>query len=166
MNQLLNRVGRALIAFLFVPAGLAKFAAPAPFLEHMAAHGVPGVLLPFVAALEIAAGLSILTGIFARHFAFALGLFCVATAAIFHFNFADHAERTLFLKDLAIAGGLFSLATSWPIGRYLDEASLEPSVPRTATKLGTSRDHRCSATCLNVAISGFSSFPCIRQRTS
>jgi putative oxidoreductase len=133
MNQLLNLVGRALIASLFVPAGAAKFAAPAPFLEHMAAHGVPGVLLPFVAALEIAAGLSILTGIFARHFAFALGLFCVATAAIFHFNFADHAERTLFLKDLAIAGGLFSLATSWPIGRYLDDASLEPSVPRAAT---------------------------------
>ena len=84
-------------------------------------------------ALEIAAGLSILTGIFARHFALALGLFCVATGAIFHFNFADHAECTLFLKDLAIAGGLFSLATSWPIGRYLDDASLKPSVPRAAT---------------------------------
>jgi putative oxidoreductase len=60
-------------------------------------------------------------------------VFCLATAAIFHFNFEDHAERTLFLKDLAIAGGLFSLATSWPIGRYLDDASLEPSVPRAAT---------------------------------
>jgi uncharacterized membrane protein YphA (DoxX/SURF4 family) len=35
---------------------------------------LPGVLLPFVAALEIAAALSILTGIFARHFAFALGV--------------------------------------------------------------------------------------------
>ena len=53
----------------------------------------------------------------------------IATAAIFHFNFADYVERTLFLKNLAIV----SLATSWPIGRYLDDALLEPSVPRTAT---------------------------------
>jgi len=71
-----------------------------------------------------------------RYSAFALGMFCVATAAIFHLNFADHAERTLFLKDLAIAGGLFALATSWPIGCYLDDATL--SEPRHATLTGTS----------------------------
>ena len=137
MSQLGNFLGRALIALLFVPAGIVKFVDPAPFLEHMAAHGVPGNLLPLVGLLEVAAGLSILTGLFARHFAIALGLFCVATAAIFHLNFADHAERTLFLKDLAIAGGLFVLATSWPIGRYLDDAMLavpQPGDLRTATR--------------------------------
>jgi putative oxidoreductase len=97
----------------------------------MAAHGVPGLLLPLAGVFEVVAGLLILAGLFTRHSAAALGLFCVATAAIFHPNFADHAERTLFLKDLTIAGGLFALATSWPISRYLDDATR--SEPRNAT---------------------------------
>jgi putative oxidoreductase len=133
MDRLVNFFGRALIALLFVPAGIVKFVSPGPFLDHMAAHGVPGALLPLVGLLEVVAGLSIVTGLFARYSAVALGLFCVATAAIFHLNFADHAERTLFLKDLAIGGGLFVLATSWPISRYLDDAALAPPQERPAT---------------------------------
>jgi len=133
MDRLVNFFGRALIALLFVPAGIVKFVSPGPFLDHMAAHGVPGALLPLVGLLEVVAGLSIVTGLFARYSAVALGLFCVATAAIFHLNFADHAERTLFLKDLAIGGGLFVLATSWPISRYLDDAALAPPQGRPAT---------------------------------
>jgi putative oxidoreductase len=99
MSGLINLLGRGLIALLFVPAGIAKVT-PGPFLEHMAAHGVPGLLLPLVGVFEVVAGLLILAGPFTRYSAAALGLFCVATAAIFHLNFADHAERTLFLKTL------------------------------------------------------------------
>jgi putative oxidoreductase len=138
MSGLINFLGRALIALLFVPAGIAKFATPGPFLKHMAAHGVPGVLLPLVGLFEVVAGLLILTGLFTRYAAAALGLFCVATAAIFHLNFADHAERTLFLKDLAIAGGLFVLATSWPIGRYLEDAAFVGAQAGRDTRLGAS----------------------------
>jgi putative oxidoreductase len=138
VNFLVNFLGRALIALLFVPAGILKFATPGPFLEHMAAHGVPGALLPLVGVLDVVAGLSILAGIFTRYAAAALGLFCVATAAIFHLNLADHAERALFVKDLAIAGGLFALATSWPISRYLDDAALTDAQARDAAPAGAS----------------------------
>jgi len=41
----------------------------------------------------------------------ALAAFCVATAFVFHLDLADKAERTLFFKDLAIAGGLLALAS-------------------------------------------------------
>jgi hypothetical protein len=37
-------------------------------------------------------------------------LFCVATAFAFHLDLADKAERTLFVKDLAIAGALMVIA--------------------------------------------------------
>jgi hypothetical protein len=37
-------------------------------------------------------------------------LFCVATALVFHLDLADKAERTLFIKDLAIAGALMVIA--------------------------------------------------------
>jgi putative oxidoreductase len=42
----------------------------------------------------------------------ALALFCLATAFGFHLDLADKAERTLFVKDLAIAGGLMVVAAS------------------------------------------------------
>jgi putative oxidoreductase len=103
--------GRGLIALLFILAGGAKVAGPAPFLAHMAQHGVPGMLLYAVAALEIGAGTAVLLGWRLRWSAGALALFCVATALVFHLNLADHAERTSFFKDLAIAGGLAVLAT-------------------------------------------------------
>ena len=112
--RLVEMFGRILIAQLFILAGIAKFATPAPFLAHMAAHGVPGGLLPLVGLLEVTAGLAILCGLWIRPAALALGAFCVATALLFHLNLADHAERSLFLKDLAIAGGLFTLGGSKP----------------------------------------------------
>jgi putative oxidoreductase len=91
-------VGRTLLALLFILAGAAKIAGPQPFLDHMAAHHIPGVLLPLVIGwqLPFAAG--------------ALALFCIATAIGFHLNLADKAERTLFVKDLAIAGALMVIA--------------------------------------------------------
>jgi hypothetical protein len=44
----------------------------------------------------------------------------------------------LFLKDLAIGGGLFVLATSWPISRYLDDATFDKARPRDAVLTGAS----------------------------
>jgi putative oxidoreductase len=103
-------LGRGLIAMLFILAGIAKLTGPAPFLAHMAQHGVPGVLLWAVAALEIGAGTAVLLGWRLRYSAGALALFCLATAFVFHLNLADHVERSTFFKDLAIGGGLMTLA--------------------------------------------------------
>ena len=102
--------GRALLALLFILAGVAKILTPKPFLDHMAQHHVPSFLLPAVIGLELAGGLSVLTGWQARWGALALAVFCVLTAVIFHLDWSDKAERTLCLKDLAIAGGLLVLA--------------------------------------------------------
>jgi putative oxidoreductase len=41
----------------------------------------------------------------------ALGLFCLTTAALFHTNCAIRNELLHFEKDLAVAGGMFVLAT-------------------------------------------------------
>lgn len=103
-------LGRALLALLFILAGIAKIAGPQPFLEHMAAHHVPGVLLPLVVALELGAGAALLIGWQLPWSAGALALFCLGTALVFHLDLADKAERTLFIKDLAIAGALMVIA--------------------------------------------------------
>lgn len=102
--------GRTLLALLFILAGAAKIASPQPFLDHMAAHHIPGALLPLVIALELGAGIALLIGWQLPLSAGALALFCVATAFVFHLDLADKAERTLFVKDLAIAGALMVIA--------------------------------------------------------
>lgn len=112
--SLITIAGQVLLAALFILAGIAKITGPQPFLNHMAAHHIPGALLPGVIALELGAGLAILLGWQLSFAAGTLALFCLATAFGFHFDFADKAERTLFFKDLAIAGSLMMIAaTAW-----------------------------------------------------
>jgi putative oxidoreductase len=103
-------IGRTLLALLFILAGAAKIAGPEPFLDHMAAHHIPGVLLSLVILLELSAGGALLIGWQLPFAAGALALFCIATAIGFHLDLADKAERTLFVKDLAIAGALMVIA--------------------------------------------------------
>jgi putative oxidoreductase len=105
-------VGRTLVALLFILAGVAKIAGPRPFLDHMAAHHIPRALLPLVILLELGAGTAVLIGWQLPFAAGALALFCVATAVGFHLDLANKAERTLFIKDLAIAGALMVIAAS------------------------------------------------------
>src|ERR1700742_5339893 len=112
MEKVVTVVGRILVAMLFVLAGVAKLLNPTPFLEHMTHFGVPTWLLPAVIALELGAGLAVLIGWRLRYAAGALAIFCVLTAALFHYQLGINTERTLFLKDLALAGGLFLLAAS------------------------------------------------------
>ncbi|MBL6652621.1 MAG: DoxX family protein [Reyranella sp.] len=125
LPRLASIVGRALIALLFIGAGIAKATGPQPFLEHMAAFGVPSFLLPAVIVLEIGAGLALLVGWRVRDAAGALAGFCLIAAVVFHADLANKAERTLFFKDLAIAGGLLAMAAA------AEAARRERSVPAT-----------------------------------
>lgn len=89
----------------------------------MARLGVPPLVLVLTIALQTIAGFSILVGCQARWGSLALGAFCLATAALFHANFASRNELLQFEKDLAIAGGLFALmvrgAGRWSVDQIL-----------------------------------------------
>jgi putative oxidoreductase len=94
--------------FLHEAATLAaNFDASAAAVAKM---GVPTPLFAATVAVQGAGGLAIALGLGARPAAVALGLFCLATAILFHTNFAIHNELLHFEKDLAIAGGMFVLA--------------------------------------------------------
>ncbi|MCB1789253.1 MAG: DoxX family protein [Gammaproteobacteria bacterium] len=109
--------GRVLLSAIFILAGIAKISGYGATQEYMTAMGVPGALLPLVIALEIGAGGALLLGIRARLAAVLLALFSVAAALIFHADLGDAMQRILFMKNLAIAGGLLMVAAAGA-GRY------------------------------------------------
>jgi putative oxidoreductase len=77
----------------------------------MEGYGIPGLLLYPTIALEIILPLFIIFGYQARLSASLLAIFCLATAFIFHYDFADQMQTIAFLKNIGIAGGfLFIVA--------------------------------------------------------
>lgn len=102
--------GRLLLALIFVHEGFALTLHFGRVVQTMAQLGISVPLLIGVIALQIGAGLSIGLGFLTRFGALALGLFCLATATMFHANLANQNELLHFEKDLAIAGGMFVLA--------------------------------------------------------
>ncbi|MCH9766054.1 MAG: DoxX family protein [Alphaproteobacteria bacterium] len=99
-------LGRALLAAIFILAGWNKITGYDGTVQYMQAFGLPALLLPMVIALELGGGLALLAGFLARWAALALALFSLAAAVIFHSNFSDATQMSMFLKNLAITGGL------------------------------------------------------------
>ena len=100
MTKYNSIVARILLAHIFILAGLNKIGAGyAGTQGYMEAMGVPGMLLPLVILVEIGAGLAVLVGWQTRW-----------AALIFHNNLADQMQMIMFMKNLAIAGGLLLLA--------------------------------------------------------
>jgi putative oxidoreductase len=101
--------GRVLMSSIFIMAGINKISGYAGTQGYMESMGVPGVLLPLVILLELGGGLAILLGWQTRIAAFLLAGFSVLSALIFHANFGDQMQSILFMKNLAMAGGLLFL---------------------------------------------------------
>lgn len=112
LADLVLLVGRLLLSLIFLHEGSALATNITATIDTFAALGLSAPVALAVIALQIGAGLSIATGFFSRLGALALGLFCLATAFLFHTNFASQNELLHFEKDLAIAGGMFVLAVS------------------------------------------------------
>lgn len=103
-------MARLLMAQIFLISGFGKLGAGyAATAAYMKAMGTPPVLLPLVIALEIGGGLALVLGFKIRWAALALALFCVVAGLIFHHNLGDRMQAIMFMKNLAMAGGLLLL---------------------------------------------------------
>jgi len=112
--------GRILLALMFLLAGISKITGYAGTAGYMASAGVPGALLPLVIALEVGGALAIIVGFQTRLVALALAGFSIVAAALFHSNFADQMQMTMFLKNVSVAGGFLILAANGPGALSLD----------------------------------------------
>ena len=111
MSNLIDFIGRLFISALFIISAYNKIFSIDGSMSWMEGFGIPGLLLYPTIALEIILPLFIIIGYNARLSAGLLSIFCVITAFIFHYDFADQIQIIAFLKNIGLAGGfLFVVA--------------------------------------------------------
>lgn len=111
VNDYLSLLARIFLSTLFLWSGINKIMNPLATRVNMSAHGMPltSILLAAAIALEILGGLSVLLGIKPQWGAVMLIIFLVPATLIFHTDFSTEIEQAMFLKNLAMLGGLLML---------------------------------------------------------
>ena len=120
MANIADLIGRILISALFLLNGIFKISNYDGTIGWMESFGMPGILLIPAIILEIAGPVLIVIGYKTKLAAGLLSLFCIATAFIFHNDFANQMQLTSFLKNIALAGGFLILFVNGAKGFSLD----------------------------------------------
>ena len=120
MANIADLIGRILISALFLLNGIFKISNYDGTIGWMESFGMPGILLIPAINLEIAGPVLIIIGYKTKLAAGLLSLFCIATAFIFHNDFANQMQLTSFLKNIALAGGFLILFVNGAKGFSLD----------------------------------------------
>ena len=120
----LTLIGRLLLALLFLPAGIGKVTGFAGTVGYIASVGLPLPALGAIIALvvEITGGLALIAGFGTRLAALVLAFFTLGASFFFHAYCAVPAAQQfvtqlLFMKNMAVVGGLLTLA-AWGAGAW------------------------------------------------
>jgi len=128
LQNLLSLTGRLLLASLFLPAGIGKISGFAGTVGYISSAGLPFPELAAILALtlEIVGGVALIVGFGTRHAALALAVFTLVASFFFHAFWAVPADQQyvtqlLFFKNIAVVGGLLTLA-AWGAGAWSFDA--------------------------------------------
>lgn len=116
-------IARILMALIFIISGFGKITGFADTAGWMASMGLPfpEALLVLATIVELGGGIALALGFRVRYSAGLLALFTLGITPVFHAFWSaapDAAEiqQLMFLKNLAMAGGLIHMAV-WDFGR-------------------------------------------------
>ena len=112
MSNLIDFLARVLISVLFLISAYNKIFNIEGSMNWMSGYGVPGILIYPTILLEILLPVMIIIGYKVRIAAGILSIFCLLTAFIFHFDFADQIQLILFLKNIGLAGGFLFIVVN------------------------------------------------------
>ena len=118
----LSLAGRILLALLFIPAGFGKIGGFAATAGYAASKDVPLPELAIAIAIfvELGLGLLLLVGFQTRWAALGMAFFTFVISFIFH-PLSDPSQAQSFFKNMAIVGGLLSVA-AWGAGAWSVDA--------------------------------------------
>jgi putative oxidoreductase len=110
-------IGRIMIAYIFVTAGIEKIPGASATMQYMASAGLPHSLIPIFLVLtivvELLGGLMLVFGWHAELAALIMFLYMIPVTLIFHVSTGQTIE---WAKNLAIMGGLLMIAVYGPGG--------------------------------------------------
>lgn len=119
--------GRLLLALLFLPAGISKITGFAGTVGYIASAGLPAPQIGAAIAVlvEVAGGIALIAGFGTRFAALVLALFTLVASFFFHNYWGVAPEQAfmqslLFYKNIAVVGGLLTLAAWGPGAWSLD----------------------------------------------
>ena len=114
MANLFDLIGRIFISLVFLLSGYNKIFNYDNTISWMEGFGIPGFLLWPAIVLEILLPIFIIIGYRTQISAIILAMFCLATALIFHNDFANQMQIIAFLKNFGLAGGFLFIAVNGP----------------------------------------------------
>ena len=114
MANFFDLISRIFISSIFLLSGYNKIFNYENTVVWMEGFGIPGFLLWPTIVLEIILPILIIIGYRTQVSAILLAMFCVATALIFHLDFANQMQTIAFLKNFALAGGFLFIAIHGP----------------------------------------------------
>ena len=114
MANLMDLIGRVFISTIFLFSGYYKIFNYSGTVVWMEGFGVPGFLLGPTIVLEILLPILIIIGYRTQISAILLAIFSIATAVVFHLDFANQMQTIAFLKNFALAGGFLFMAVHGP----------------------------------------------------
>ena len=114
MANFFDLIGRIFISSIFLLSGYNKIFNYGNTVAWMEGFSIPGFLLWPTIVLEILLPILIIIGYQTQISAILLAMFCIATAVIFHLDFADQMQTIAFLKNFALAGGFLFIAVHGP----------------------------------------------------
>ena len=112
-------LGRVLMSWIFIQAGILKAMAPAATMAYFAKDGlpVPGAAYAVALLVEIAGGILFLVGWRVRMTALVLAVWCIATAWVAHYHPGNREQMINFMKNVCMAGG-FLQVVAFGAGRF------------------------------------------------
>ena len=114
MANLFDLIGRIFISLIFLLSGYNKIFNYGNTVAWMEGFGIPGFLLWPAIILEIILPVFIIIGYRTQISAILLAIFCITTALIFHYDFANQMQTIAFLKNFGLAGGFLFIAANGP----------------------------------------------------
>ena len=121
MANVLDLVGRIFISALFLISAYNKVFNLDGSMGWMEGFGIPGFLIFPAIAVEIILPVLVIVGYQARIASGILAVFCLMTAFLFHFDFADQSQLISFLKNIGLAGGFLFIVVNgtkdWAVDR-------------------------------------------------